>query len=517
MKIIVRIFFVTLCYLIVVTNGSCLLAQNEVNFGDKRIELLIKNYSIQSSENKEKYKSLSRRWAKNDSTITTQEITFLRCFYTTTSQYKPLEIDKIGAEIFRLNEEKKYEEAIKLCEKLIKICPYNLISYKEMAYALEKLGKDKVLIWAKALKIGQAMSTYGEHFEPKDQNVVKTLNIPLFPLSLYEGAIFYDMSGSFPKVMKVVPMNDDLVVVFYSAHESGKWAFLSSMWAYFNHAKYFYKDQLDKYKQELEAKKEEELWSECVYSDTVEPYNRYLQNYPKGKYVEEATKKKAEIIIKTNEENLFKKALALKTKDAVNEYFEIYPSGIFRKPLELMLNTESGTFIDERDGQKYGCVKIGNQTWLAENLNYKTPESRCYTGDVWIDFDEKPTQNNCEKENNEKYGRLYPWNEAQLACPKGWRLPDNSDWEKLEKYIDWNDQEHLLLRDSTKWSNGYNVTGFSAIPTYHGKASWLSFSPSWINDFGHEYTNIWELTDYFLNQTGDIKNSRFFIRCIKIE
>ncbi len=540
MRKIEKKFFVTLCCLIIVATGSNLLAQEKDRFGDERIELLIKKYSEQTSENKAIYKSLSRRWAKKDSTITAKEVTFLRCFYTTTSQYNPLEIDKMGTDIFRLNEEKKYEEAIRLCQELLKKCPYNLISFKEMAYALNKLEKDYAPVWAKAQLIVQAMSTYGEYFEPKDQNVVKTLNIPLFPLSLYEGAILYDMSKSFPKVTKVLQMNDDLVVAYYSAHESGKWAFLSSMWGYFNHARYFYKEQLDKNKQEAEKQKEEEQWKSCRDSNSVEPCNRYLQNYPNGKFVEEATKKKAEIIIKTKEENLFKKALALKTRNAANEYFEIYPSGIFRKPLELMLNSESGKFIDERDGQEYGWIQIGEQIWLAENLNYKTPDSRCYTGDVWLDLGDKPTQNNCDAGRNEKYGRLYSWNEAQLACPKGWRLPDNDDWITLAKSIEWkvpsnneawswngsetvpipnptNDQNYLLLQDSTKWSNGNNAIGFSAIPTFHGKTSWLSSSPSWINDFGHEYVNKWELTDYSFNQTGDIKSAHFFIRCIKIE
>lgn len=516
MKIIKRLF-ISLCCFIIVTNGSYLFAQNVERFGDKRIELLIKQYSEQSSENKEKYQSLTLRWAKNDTTITTQEITFLRCFYTTTSNYNPLEVDKIGAEIYRLNEEKKYADAIKLCKKLIKICPYNLISFKEMAYALGKLEKDNASIWTKSQQIAQAMSTYGEQFEPKDQNVVRTLNIPLYPMSLYEGAIFYDMSASFPKVMKVIQMNDDLVVAFYSAHESGKWAFLSSMWAYFNHGKEFYKEQLDKNKKELEERQEEEQYKKCLYSNTEEPCISYLEKYPNGKFRSEVLKKAAEITEETKEENLFKEALKLKTKDAIDEYFDIYPSGKFRKPLELMLNSESGKFTDERDGQEYTWVKIGTQIWLAENLKFRTPDSRCYTGDVWGDFNDKPNQNNCIKDSTEKYGRLYTWNDAQLACPNGWRLPDNNDWLTLEKYIDWNDQNYLLLRDSTKWSNGYNITGFSAIPTYNGKATWLSSSPFWIDDFGHERVNIWEITDVFFHQTGDIKKTRFFIRCIKNE
>ena len=67
----------------------------------------------------------------------------------------------------------------------------------------------------------------------------------------------------------------------------------------------------------------------------------------------------------------------------------------------------AGTVKDLRDGQMYKTVKIGNQVWMAENLNYETE-----TSVIFPEYDGK---------SHEKYGRLYTWDDAMKACPSGWR------------------------------------------------------------------------------------------------
>ena len=97
--------------------------------------------------------------------------------------------------------------------------------------------------------------------------------------------------------------------------------------------------------------------------------------------------------------------------------------------------------IDYRDGQIYNSVQIGNQCWMAENLNIG----------IKINSDNYPTNNGLiekycydnDNENCEIYGGLYQWDEmmqysttTQGICQDGWHLPSDAEWFMLENYID---------------------------------------------------------------------------------
>ncbi len=115
----------------------------------------------------------------------------------------------------------------------------------------------------------------------------------------------------------------------------------------------------------------------------------------------------------------------------------------------LVAFSMAGTMKDSRDGKTYKTVKIGDQVWMAENLNYKTGESKCY--------DNK--ESNCKK-----YGRLYTWEAAKMACPSGWHLPSEDEFGTLLATVGASDKERSENLRVRSWEKGSNKFGFSALP-----------------------------------------------------
>ena len=110
----------------------------------------------------------------------------------------------------------------------------------------------------------------------------------------------------------------------------------------------------------------------------------------------------------------------------------------------------------ERDAKKYRTIKAGTQTWMAENLNYAAKGSLCYDNDA----------GNCEK-----YGRLYDWAAALKACPAGFHLPSDKEWETLVNYAGGEGNAGAKLKSKSGWNNNGNGAddyGFSALPAGYG-------------------------------------------------
>lgn len=91
-----------------------------------------------------------------------------------------------------------------------------------------------------------------------------------------------------------------------------------------------------------------------------------------------------------------------------------------------------GSFTDNRDKKVYPIVTIGNQTWMAQNLCFESPNSA--VNSAYLD---------------NSYGRVYTWADAKKVCPVGWHLPKRAEWNHLITYI--GDNAADKIRVSSAW------------------------------------------------------------------
>ena len=119
---------------------------------------------------------------------------------------------------------------------------------------------------------------------------------------------------------------------------------------------------------------------------------------------------------------------------------------------------EYGTLVDARDGHAYATIKIGGQTWMAENLNYFDTVAVPGLKDSSWCYDNNPAK--CAEA-----GRLYTWSVARAAvCPDGWHLPDTTEWNALVAAAG-GSAAASALKSAAGWDSGEgtNGTGFSAV------------------------------------------------------
>ncbi|MEN9355743.1 MAG: hypothetical protein RL318_3068, partial [Fibrobacterota bacterium] len=114
-----------------------------------------------------------------------------------------------------------------------------------------------------------------------------------------------------------------------------------------------------------------------------------------------------------------------------------------------------GQLLDSRDGHLYRVVKIGNRTWMAQNLNYSGMDKKLGSCGQGVDEDCIPC------------GRLYSWKEVmgegadstrrtvQGICPDGWRVPSDTEWTALQEHVEASGTfDGTRLKSQKGWKSG---------------------------------------------------------------
>lgn len=200
-------------------------------------------------------------------------------------------------------------------------------------------------------------------------------------------------------------------------------------------------------------------------------------------------------------------------------------------------------FTDERDGNTYLSMLIGKQTWMLENLRYlpavhaPSEESRVnpmyYVYWYWGDDFEEAKDSLYYKE----FGVAYNYSAAVHACPDGWHLPTDEEWNELQMFLGMSSYESsshgyqfsgnvgFKLKSSSGWpdnGNGDNSSQMNIFPA-GGKMTKGSFylpivSSHWTKT---AYDEIFAWTRSIhpdkdaVNRTFSDKIHGHYIRCMK--
>ena len=223
-------------------------------------------------------------------------------------------------------------------------------------------------------------------------------------------------------------------------------------------------------------------------------------------------------------------------------------------PKECRFNPDIdyGTMTDERDGKVYRTVKIGDQTWMAENLNFDVGQ-----GGSGENVYEWSWCYNNEPKNCEVAGRIYTWAAAidsvklatdaddpqecgfgkicglasassatlvQGVCPTGWHLPSNTEWNILFTKVGGKSNAGKVLKAQTGWIAYSGVinedaVGFTALPAVNGgyRQTGISavFWSSTENNSDRAYYISLYCGDDEVILTHNPKNKDYSVRCVK--
>lgn len=193
--------------------------------------------------------------------------------------------------------------------------------------------------------------------------------------------------------------------------------------------------------------------------------------------------------------------------------------------------------VTDIEGNVYNGVKIGDQVWMAENLNTTKYNDGTDIPNVTDDtaWESLKTGAYCFYDNNEAnsdiYGRLYNWFVVSTGklCPTGWHVPTDPEWTIMTEHLGGLSVASGKMKEAgtTHWNNpntgATNASGFTALPGGHryffGQfegintgALWWSFTEyntnqAWFRSIGYDNTGV--RRDPYSKQNG------FSVRCIR--
>jgi len=144
------------------------------------------------------------------------------------------------------------------------------------------------------------------------------------------------------------------------------------------------------------------------------------------------------------------------------------------KSFRIEVISSTGSIVDSRNARNYPTVAIKNQNWLSCNLSYIPAVSPSRRGSETsphyyvYNYEGNTPSAASGTDNYLIYGVLYNWEAARTACPKGWHLPSDSEWDTLITYLGYYPADLMKETGTDLWSGdnarATNASGFNVRP-----------------------------------------------------
>jgi uncharacterized protein (TIGR02145 family) len=224
----------------------------------------------------------------------------------------------------------------------------------------------------------------------------------------------------------------------------------------------------------------------------------------------------------------------LTTSCKKNEESNIPPSFVSVKPLVFNSNLTYGTLTDI-DNNVYKTIKIGTQTWMAENLKvtkYRNgdPIPAIPNASAWYNLTSGAyssyTRSDIPANYAAIYGKLYNYyaiTDSRNLCPTGWHIPSVNEWNTLTTFLGVNFAEKLREVGQHWVTNqkASNESGFTAVPggCRNGDGSYSNggiYAYWWTSsEINTANANMLNLTITNEGITINSKKAGLSVRCVK--
>jgi uncharacterized protein (TIGR02145 family) len=212
---------------------------------------------------------------------------------------------------------------------------------------------------------------------------------------------------------------------------------------------------------------------------------------------------------------------------------------VLHTEIRLVLEHFQLQTVTDQVGNVYHTIKIGNQTWMMENLKtskYRNGDSiqNLTLGSDWSNATAGAwcVYNN-DAASDTKYGKLYNWyvvSDNRMLAPVGWHVASDTDWTILTTFLGGTNVAGGKLKEAgtINWASpnvgATNETNFTALPGGDRSKNNGIFSDIGIGSFwwtstmlDDTYALVRGMGNYHsqLASTGSPKGSGLYVRCVK--